>query len=127
MKIYDKQSHKLLIIVFGLQIILGVLGLVRDYTNIFPSIQISLGLIGIVGALYFKKYPYVEIANGEIIKQALFKNKRVKIADIKSFDKVENTLIIKSENTRIKIPRGSLDVLEIRKFEEYIRSEMNQG
>jgi len=125
MKIYDKQSHKLLIIVFGLQIILGVLGLVRDYTNIFPTIQISLGLIGIVGALYFKKYPYVEIANGEIIKQALFKNKRVKIADIKSFDKVENTLIIKSENTRIKIPRGSLDVFEIRKFEEYIRSEMN--
>ena len=127
MKIYDKQSHKLLIIVFGLQIILGVLGLVRDYTNIFPSIQISLGLVGILAALYFKKYPYVEIANGEIIKQALFKNKRVKIADIKSFDKVENTLIIKSENTRIKIPRGSLDVLEIRKFEEYIRSEMNQG
>lgn len=127
MKIYDKQSHKLLIIVFGLQIILGILGLVSDYTNIFPSIQISLGLVGILAALYFKKYPYVEIANGEIIKQALFKNKRVKVADIKSFDKVENTLIIKSENTRIKIPRGSLDVLEIRKFEEYIRSEMNQG
>lgn len=127
MKLYDKHSHKLLIIVSGLQIILGVLGLVRDYTNIFPSIQISLGLIGIVAALYFKKYPYVEIANGEIIKQALFKNKRVKIADIKSFDKVENTLIIKSENTRIKIPRGMLDVLEIRNFEEYIRSEMNQG
>ncbi len=127
MKLYDKHSYKILIIVFGLQIILGVLGLVDDYTNIYPAIQVSLGLIGIVAVLYFKKHPYVEIANGEIIKQALFKNKRVKIADIKSFDKVENTLIIKSENTQIKIPRGMLDVLEIRKFEEYIRSEINQG
>lgn len=126
MKIYDKHFFTTYMTIFGLQILVGVFGLVRDYMNTYPYILISLGLIGIVGALYFKKYPYVEIANGEIIKQALFKNKRVKIADIKSFDKVENTLIIKSENTRIKIPRGSLDVLEISEFEEYVRGKINK-
>ncbi|SIS74053.1 hypothetical protein [Belliella pelovolcani] len=126
MKIYDRQSHKTSIFIFGLQIILGVFGLVNDITNLFSYVLIFLSLIGILAALYFKKFPYIEIADGEIIKQALFKNKSVKIADIKSFEKIENKLIIKTENKQIKISRDIVDVLEIRKFEEYIKNKINQ-
>ena len=58
-----------------------------------------------------------------IIKYGLFK-KRMKLSEIISIENRENTLFIRSEASKIKIKRDLFDVLEIRKFEEFIRNEI---
>ena len=124
MKIYDKHSHKLMMIVFGSQIILGVSGLIKNHPDFFSYFLILLSLLGIGFALYKKKFPYVEIENGEVIMYGLIK-KKLKLNEIISMEKIDNILYLKSSDSKLKIRRAMLDTLEVRKFEDFIKNEIS--
>lgn len=125
MKLYDKHKHslKLLMIIFGTQIILGISGLIKNYTDFFSYFIILISLFGIGISLFRLKFPYLEIDQLEVIKYGLLK-KRMKLSEIISIENRENTMIIRSEASKIKIKRDLFDVLEIRKFEEFVRNEI---
>ncbi|AFL85596.1 hypothetical protein Belba_3079 [Belliella baltica DSM 15883] len=127
MKIYDKHSHTLMFILTGIYMLLGVLKGYYSTIDGFAIAYFSLGFFCCMYLMYTYNNPYIEVKNGIIFKAGIIKKKQIKIADIKSLEKVENTLIIKSENDQFKISKGMLDDTKIRNFEEYIRSEMNQG
>lgn len=124
MKIYDKHSHKLMMIVFGSQIFLGVSGLIKNHPDFFSYFLILLSLLGIGFTLYKKKFPYVEIENGEVIMYGLIK-KKLKLNEIISMEKIDNILYLKSSDSKLKIRRTMLDTLEVRKFEDFIKNEIS--
>lgn len=125
MKLYDKHKHslKLLMIIFGTKMIFGISGLIKNHPDFFSYFIILISLFGIGLSISKLKFPYLEIDQLEIIKYGLFK-KRMKLAEIISIENRENTLIIRSEASKIKIKRDLFDVLEIRKFEEFIINEI---
>ena len=126
MKIYDRHSYTMMFILTGIYMLLGVL---KGYFISIDAFSIGYFFMGFLGCIYLVityQNPFLEIKDDVIIKAGIFKKKRMKIADVKSIEKVENKLLIKSENDQIKISKGMLDDSKLINFEIYLKSKINQ-
>ncbi|MCH7408599.1 hypothetical protein MM239_04275 [Belliella sp. DSM 111904] len=123
MKVFDKFSYKILIIVFSAQFLVSILGILISNKNELPYAILIISVIGIGLAIYSKRIPYVAVNDKSVIKFGLFKNQEMALDEIQAIQNGSGELILESDSTLMKLKTANLDASEIVSLVALIRQK----